>query len=244
MLIIGIGGAHSAIGKTTLAERLLSFLSKQKPAKFMGVKTDKWGAIKYTRSNIYCSVTEDTELIDVDDKDTGRLLRAGAKRVLWVQAPPERLDEVLPLALQGLDDMDGIVVEGNSAVEFLKPDVVVFLDSENPKDRKPSASRLFQQADIIIRYSADQFYNGKFYAHNNICSDAKTVEIRELVSLIEKVLVEKKVSDELSKKAQDGKITCEVAMQIAESLCQSYSLIGKKANELNIKITHCRLGCF
>jgi len=46
------------------------------------------------------------------------------------------------------------------------------------------------------------------------------------------------------KKAVGGKISCPVARKIAEELSVPYKEVGRKADELSIKITGCELGCF
>ncbi len=53
-----------------------------------------------------------------------------------------------------------------------------------------------------------------------------------------------RVKEELKKKAVNGKLPCPIAREIAEELSVSYHEVGKVADELNIKITDCELGCF
>jgi len=53
-----------------------------------------------------------------------------------------------------------------------------------------------------------------------------------------------KVVEEIKKKTINGKIPCPLARQIAKDLSVSYKEVGKVANELNVKITDCELGCF
>ena len=57
-------------------------------------------------------------------------------------------------------------------------------------------------------------------------------------------LVKTKIKEEIEKKATGGKISCQVARKIAENLAVPYKDIGKVADEMHIKITHCELGCF
>jgi len=68
-LIIGVGGAHSGAGKTACVSLLLR-------------KLKGWGAIKYTKTDLYCSLTDDRNVLATTDKDTMRMLEAGAERVL------------------------------------------------------------------------------------------------------------------------------------------------------------------
>ena len=113
-------------------------------------ETKRWGAIKYTKTAIYSSIIDTPEIIAQKDKDTARLLAAGAEEVLWVQSPYSEIKDVLPVAIERLSYLDGIIVEGNSAIEFLKPDIVIFIfgrDSGNPKE---SARKILDMADIIL----------------------------------------------------------------------------------------------
>jgi len=48
----------------------------------------------------------------------------------------------------------------------------------------------------------------------------------------------------LEKSATDNKIPCPLARKIAKELNVPYEDVGKSADELNIKITGCELGCF
>lgn len=134
--IIGIGGGHSGAGKTSIASLILKRLKG-------------WGAIKYTKTSLYCSITDDREILSEEGKDTKRLLDAGAERVLWVQSPSSELEELLPIATGRLSDLKGILVEGNSAIEFLKPDVVIFISGTKERFKK-SAEKILNMTDVVI----------------------------------------------------------------------------------------------
>ena len=135
-IIIGIGGGHSGAGKTTIACEVLK-------------KVEGWGAIKFTKTSFYSSITDDQEVLSEKGKDTGRLLEAGAEKVLWVQSSGDELAETASMAVQMLSNLPGIVVEGNSMIEVLTPDLVVFVAGS--KERfKPGAERVLGMADIVI----------------------------------------------------------------------------------------------
>ena len=53
-----------------------------------------------------------------------------------------------------------------------------------------------------------------------------------------------RIEEEIKKKTVNGRLPCPVARWIAEELSVSYQEVGKVADELNIKITACELGCF
>lgn len=226
--IIGIGGAHSGAGKTAYASWLLRHLRG-------------WGAIKYTRTALYVSLIDDHETLSESDKDTRRFLDAGAERVLWVQSPPSELGEVLPLAVERLSDLKGIIVEGNSAIEFLRPDIILFIFGSDSAELKESARGLLSRADAIV-------------AEQGTCIDAgKEVKrfprsVGEIGDLLRYVtdMIEKKerIASALRERSVDGRVPCPVAREIAEALSVPYSEVGNVANELTIRIIGCELGCF
>ena len=60
---------------------------------------------------------------------------------------------------------------------------------------------------------------------------------------MEKELKEK-IEAEIKKRLKDGTLECEVAQQIAEDLGVENKVVGKLANQLDIKLKNCQLGCF
>ncbi|MEW6067925.1 MAG: hypothetical protein AB1610_06510 [Nitrospirota bacterium] len=136
-VIIGIGGSYSEVGKTTFACSLLKRLKG-------------WGAIKYTKTPLYCSITEDIDILSKEGKDTKRFLESGAEKVIWVQSPFKNLKETLQLAVENLSYLKGIIIEGNSPVEVLEPDIVIFISGDEGEKIKKNSMRTLKKADIII----------------------------------------------------------------------------------------------
>ena len=56
--------------------------------------------------------------------------------------------------------------------------------------------------------------------------------------------MEDKIREEIKKKAKNNRLPCPVARKIAQELSVSFKEVGRTADELNIKITDCELGCF
>jgi molybdopterin-guanine dinucleotide biosynthesis protein len=135
-IIIGIGGGHSGAGKTIIACEILK-------------NAEGWAAIKFTKTSFYSSITDDQKVLSAQGKDTGRLLEAGAEKVLWVQSSGDELAETASMAVQMLSNLPGIVVEGNSMIEVLTPDIVVFVAGSGERF-KPGAERVLGMADIVI----------------------------------------------------------------------------------------------
>jgi LAO/AO transport system kinase len=246
---MGIGGEHSSVGKTGLAASIIRHLTTQKSAYPFGNRP-RLGAIKYTKTPLYASLIDDESIIGRESKDTARLSEAGAKRVLWIKSPRADLEELLPVALSRLADLDGIVIEGNSAIEFAKPDIVIFIIGESEKSIKPSATTLLSQADIIIVPNTDQTVRPVSVpsARLHVLKDYPYVfddeAIQVIISLMEEIVKKKEIERLLRERAIDARLTCSAARMIAEELKVSYGEVGRAANELKIKIKNCELGCF
>ncbi|MBI4687233.1 MAG: hypothetical protein HY756_05570 [Nitrospirae bacterium] len=134
-MIISVTGAHSGVGKTTVCAMLLK--------EFKG-----FGAIKFTKTDLYTSVVDDIKTLRQPGKDTAIMLEAGAERVVWIQSPYDALRDALDLALSKLSDINDIIVEGNSPVDFLGPDLVIFILDKG--EVKPSALKAAKRADVVI----------------------------------------------------------------------------------------------
>ncbi len=228
--LISIGGAHSGCGKTCVAELLLKNLS------------GSWGAIKYTKTAFYTSISEETTP-SVNGKDTQRMLAAGAKRVLWLQSPEDELSEALSVALDMLSDCNGVIIEGNSTIEFLSTDIVIFVFGRDPERLKKSAHNVIKKADLLI-------YNCKISKgsqHQNIFSLLEKTDQQHILKVTMEKIQEKNLTQarqKLIRAAKDGKISCAVARKIAEEFDLPYKEIGNIANREGIKIKDCELGCF
>lgn len=134
--IISVTGAHSDIGKTTLASILLKNLKG-------------FGAIKFTKTSLFTSVTDNTDIILEKNKDTAIMSESGAEKVFWIQGPADDIEDALSMAVYDMKGLKGIVIEGNSPANYLDPLLVIFIIGEDGRI-KPSANELSKKADIII----------------------------------------------------------------------------------------------
>lgn len=67
-----------------------------------------------------------------------------------MQSPAEELADVLPVAVERMSNLEGIIIEGNSAIEFLKPDIVIFIFKKDSEGFKKSGLAVLDMADIIL----------------------------------------------------------------------------------------------
>ena len=53
-----------------------------------------------------------------------------------------------------------------------------------------------------------------------------------------------RIAEEVKKRAVNNILPCREARKIAEELSVPYKEVGRTADELDVKITGCELGCF
>jgi len=152
-ILIGIGASHSGSGKTFLASRILKFFSPTPNPQFLNPVL-KWGALKYTKTTSAPELITDRRILMKQGKDTWQMLTSGASEVVWVRSDRQGLATVLPDAMKRLSHLDVIIVEGNSAIEFLNPDIVIFILGKGKKDWKPDMLKIAVRADIVL-YDAE-----------------------------------------------------------------------------------------
>jgi hypothetical protein len=155
MKVVVIGGQSRNIGKTSLACGVIA-----------GLPERNWTAVKITQfGHGLCAAdgkpcdcaTGDPEhpygISRETDRegpqDTSRMLRAGAGTVYWLRALQGCLGEAMPLLLDRLTGVENLLVESNSVLDFLTPDVYVPVIDAAIVDYKASAQRLLPRADAF-----------------------------------------------------------------------------------------------
>src|ERR1041385_101106 len=157
--IIAISGFSSNVGKTTLVCELLRRLPG-------------WEAIKLTRGH-YRSCGRDPAGCCVSDllrdepvirsgreanyetgKDTGRFWDAGASNVHWVIVKDDQVERGIKEALTRVKAA-GVVIEGNSFLEHVKPDLAVMCSRAEGGKVKTSGRQALAKADVLYLSSLD-----------------------------------------------------------------------------------------
>lgn len=228
---IGVCGSRSSTGKTTFIEKFIRYIKKQCESKLKII------AIKYTKTSLYSSIISEPSIIEEIGKDTERMKKAGADFVYWVRAHEDNLvmiverlkEEIIRLiqnddrTVQNNTRRTILIIEGNSMVRIMRPDVIIFFKDFKNEHLKPSANSVIEIADLSIE--------GKY-------------SMEEVMAKIKKIHQNNQIYQLLKERSNNGKITCVEARKIAEELSVPYIEVGKAANELNIKIYKCELGCF
>jgi hypothetical protein len=53
-----------------------------------------------------------------------------------------------------------------------------------------------------------------------------------------------KIRELIEKNSMNNRLPCPAARKIAQELSVSYKEVGRAADDMNVKITDCELGCF
>jgi len=109
-------------------------------------------AVKVTMHDGFTTVTDDASMIMVEGKDTWRLKQHGAEKVVWITAQERDLEEALHQAWCILAEWNTIVIEGNSILRFLTPDLAFFVCDEALLSAGIKQSRIeaMKKAHLII----------------------------------------------------------------------------------------------
>jgi molybdopterin-guanine dinucleotide biosynthesis protein len=99
-------------------------------------------------------ITEEKQ--PVPDKDTSRMLQAGAGRVYWLRARRECLTEGLDDVLRMVEPGELVVCESNSLRHILKPDIFLVIRDQMP-EIKPTCLEVLGMADVIVTSDGKSF---------------------------------------------------------------------------------------
>lgn len=158
MAIVVVGGHSRSVGKTSVAAGLVAALRE---LHWTAVKITQYGHGICSADGEACDCATDdhawaiTEEHDRSGKsDTSRFLLAGARQSLWVRTRQGLLAEAMPALRKRLSG--NVMIESNSVMKFLRPDVyLTVLDPANA-DFKPSALEFLDRADAVLLHDSDE----------------------------------------------------------------------------------------
>ena len=159
MSLIVIGGHTRNVGKTSLMAGLISSLRERN---WTAVKISQYGhgVCSVNGKTCNCAVDEHpwaiTQVYDCEgDSDTSRFLAAGAAKGLWVRAKQGRLEEAIPAFRERIAADENVIIESNSVIGFLQPDVYLTVLNFAVADFKESARHYLDRADaVVLHHSA------------------------------------------------------------------------------------------
>jgi len=154
MAIVVIGGHSRSVGKTSVVAGLISALHEYD---WTAVKITQYGHGVCSANGAPCDcATADHSWAITEEKDragksdSSRFLLAGAARALWVRTEQGRLAEVMPELRQRIERSNHVILESNSVLKFLRPDLYLTVLDPGTDDFKNSAREFLDRADAVI----------------------------------------------------------------------------------------------
>jgi hypothetical protein len=158
MALIVIGGHSRSVGKTSVMVGLISAMPEF-----------DWTAVKITQYGhgicsangeaCDCATADHSWAISEErdrtgESDTSRFLVAGALQALWVRTEQGRLAEAMPALRRRLQGARNVIIESNSVLKFLRPDLYLTVLDPSTADFKNSAREFLDRADAVILHEA------------------------------------------------------------------------------------------
>ena len=153
-MLVVVGGHSRNIGKTSVVAGLIRALLQ---ARWTAVKITQHGhgicsaagepcdcAIDYTHPYALDQQTAP------DSTDSGRFLAAGADRSWWLRTRVGELGHGMPALRHILQDGVNAILESNSVLQFLNPDLYLAVLDFSVEDFKDSTRRYLDRADALV----------------------------------------------------------------------------------------------
>jgi molybdopterin-guanine dinucleotide biosynthesis protein len=156
MAVVVIGGHSRDVGKTSVVAGLIAAL----PAKnWTAVKITQFGhgVCSVSAEPCECALSEHEHAWSLDEEtersgqtDTSRFLAAGAMKSLWVRTKQGMLAEAMPALRDAIRSAENVIIESNSVIRFLRPDLYLSVLDPATADFKQSAREFLDRAHALV----------------------------------------------------------------------------------------------
>src|ERR1700739_1168184 len=158
MAIVIFCGHSRTVGESSMVAGLISALPEF-----------DWTAVKITQYGhgicsangeaCDCSTADHSWAINEErdrsgESDTSRFLVAGAVQALWVRTEQGRLAEAMPALRRRLEGARNVIIESNSVLKFLRPDLYLSVLDPSTADFKNSAREFLDRPSAVILHAA------------------------------------------------------------------------------------------
>jgi hypothetical protein len=157
--LVVIGGHSRSVGKTSVVAGLISALPE---FQWTAAKITQYGHGICSANGEACdcatgdhswAISEERD--SQGDSDTSRFLAAGAAQVFWVRTEQGRLAEAMPAFRQRIQPAKNVIIESNSVMKFVRPDLYLTVLDPSTSDFKTSAREFLDRADGIILHDVN-----------------------------------------------------------------------------------------
>ena len=153
MAVVVVGGHTRNIGKTSVVAGLIAAMPEMR---WTAMKITQFGHGVCSADGKACGCETADHTVAVSEErvasrtDSGRYLGAGAVRSLWVRTRMGQLAEAMPRVRKEIARGGNVIIESNSVLRFLRPDVFVSVLDAGVADFKESAKRYLDRADAVV----------------------------------------------------------------------------------------------
>ena len=154
MATIVIGGHSRSVGKTSVVAGLIAALPEYQWTAFKitqyghGICSRNGGPCDCACADHSWAISEEHDRSG--ESDTSRFLLAGAVRSWWVRTEQGRLAEAMPLVHDRIAETSNAIIESNSVMEFLDPELYLAVLDLAVADFKRSAAKHLPRADALV----------------------------------------------------------------------------------------------
>jgi hypothetical protein len=154
MSLIVVGGHSRSVGKTSVVAGLIAALPE---FHWTAMKITQYGHGICSKNGKVCHCATDdhswaiTEERNISGKsDSSRFLVSGAVRSLWVRTRQGMLAEAMPRVRQELASSENAILESNSILRFVRPDLYLTVLDAGTEDFKESAQQFLDRAHAVV----------------------------------------------------------------------------------------------
>ena len=154
MAIVVVGGHTRNIGKTSVVAGIIRAFPEMRWTAF---KITQFGHGVCSANGEPCDCETGSHTVAVSEErdrasgtDSARYLAAGAVRSFWVRTRMGQLAEAMPRIRKEMAASENVVIESNSILRFLRPDVYLSVLDPGTADFKDSARLYLDLADAVL----------------------------------------------------------------------------------------------
>ena len=156
-MLVVVGGHSRNIGKTSV---LCGIISALRDRNWTAIKITQYGHGVCSHAGEPCECQDPVHPVAISREtgvdlgtDSGRFLAAGAVESYWVRTAVGGLAEALPRLRRILQAAENTIVESNSILRFVKPDLCLMVVDGAVDDFKESSLRFLDRASALVRTS-------------------------------------------------------------------------------------------
>jgi hypothetical protein len=154
MAVVVVGGQTRNIGKTSVVAGIIRAFPQMQWTAFK-ITQFGHGVCSANGEPCDCETAEHTVAVSEErdgasGTDSARYLAAGAVRSFWVRTRMGQLAEAMPRIRKEIAAAENVVIESNSILRFLRPDVYLSVLDPGTADFKDSARLYLDRADAVL----------------------------------------------------------------------------------------------